>query len=67
VIKCITMAGAIPGIREQDGLEGVRFARATECYNLADLLQQIELSLHSYPLNPSWRKLQAPIAALTQP
>jgi steroid delta-isomerase-like uncharacterized protein len=38
-------------------LSGGDIARATDCYNLADLLQQIELPFDSYPLNASWRKL----------
>ena len=37
-------------------LNGGHIARATDCYNLADLLQQIELPLNSYPLSTSWRK-----------
>jgi len=40
----------------QEGL----IARVTDCYNLADLLQQIGLPLDSFPLNASWRTLLSP-------
>ena len=38
-------------------LNGGKIVRAADCYNLADLLQQIDVPLNSYPLNASWRKL----------
>lgn len=34
-----------------------KILRAADCYNLADLLQQIDIPLNSYPLNASWRRL----------
>jgi len=38
-------------------LSGGDIACATDCYNLADLLQQIEIPLNSYPLQAAWREL----------
>lgn len=34
-----------------------KIARVADCYNLADLLQQIGLPLSNFPLNASWREL----------
>jgi steroid delta-isomerase-like uncharacterized protein len=46
----------VPVLTIMELREGL-IARATDCYNLADLLQQIELPLDSFPLTASWRTL----------
>ena len=38
-------------------MSGGDIACATDCYNLADLLQQIEIPLNSFPLHATWRVL----------
>jgi steroid delta-isomerase-like uncharacterized protein len=38
-------------------LNGDKIVRVADCYNLADLLQQIDIPLSDYPLNASWREL----------
>jgi len=38
-------------------LNGGKIFRAADCYNLADLLQQIDIPLNIFPLSASWRKL----------
>lgn len=38
-------------------MNGGDIASASDCYNLADMLQQIEIPLNSFPLHPSWREL----------
>jgi steroid delta-isomerase-like uncharacterized protein len=37
-------------------LNGDKIARVADCYNLADLLQQIDIPLSDFPLNASWRE-----------
>jgi steroid delta-isomerase-like uncharacterized protein len=38
-------------------LNGDKIVRVADCYNLADLLQQIDIPLSDFPLNASWREL----------
>ena len=38
-------------------LQSGRIARVTDCYNLADLLQQVGLPLDAFPLSDAWRAL----------
>jgi steroid delta-isomerase-like uncharacterized protein len=47
---------SVPVLTIMELREGL-IARVTDCYNLADLLQQIELPLDSFPLSASWRTL----------